>query len=84
MRQQSANADAGNLAQIIHSGVARNARRASGAWRQNGGTARACTLALQLPSVTTIGLHGTALRGNFPVGYQNSATSPNLGFYAAR
>jgi hypothetical protein len=37
MCQQPANAAAGNLAQIIHSGVARNAARASGAWRQNGG-----------------------------------------------
>jgi len=36
MCQQPANAAAGNLAQIIHSGVAANAVRASGAWRQNG------------------------------------------------
>lgn len=35
MCQQPANAAAGNLAQIIHSGVARNAARASGAWRHN-------------------------------------------------
>jgi hypothetical protein len=34
MCQQPANAAAGNLAQIIHSGVARNAARASGARRQ--------------------------------------------------
>jgi hypothetical protein len=39
MCQQPANAAAGNLAQIIHSGVARNAAHASGAWRQNGGSA---------------------------------------------